>query len=74
MDTITVNYAIKYYIDFAPNYVFLSNKKCYNSKTGRFIKKVENNRCYGYIINGKFKSLTYLKKHLVKNIDSDCPF
>lgn len=74
MNTISVNYAIKYYIAFATEYVFLENKKCYNLKTGRFIKKVENNRCYGYIIRGRFKSLTYLRGFLVKKIKEDCPF
>ena len=74
MDYISITYAIKYELSFAPNYKWLSDNSCYNSKTGRKIKKVYNNRCVGYVINGKFMSLTLLRKCLRKPINNKTPF
>jgi hypothetical protein len=54
------NYACKYRISFAKNYVTKCGI-CYNIDTKRVIKQTINSRCIGYVINGKFKSLTYLK-------------
>jgi hypothetical protein len=62
--TISINYACKYRISFAKNYVFTKCGICYNTDTKRVIKQVTNSRCIGYVINGKFKSLTYLKTKL----------
>jgi len=72
--TITVVYTIEYVIDFAENYGFTKCKKCFNLKTGREILQRTNSRCIGYYINGKFRSLTKLKQHLVKPIEYDSPF
>lgn len=66
MSCIIKNYAIKYELSFANNYVWLNDNSCYNLKTGRSIKQVYNSRCIGYNINGKFYSLTYLRNYLVK--------
>jgi len=74
MHTFTVTYAIKYVIDFADYYAFNQYKECYNTKTGRRIKKVMQGRSIGYNINGKFYSLTRLRKHLVKPRKEVCPF
>lgn len=74
MNYITVTYAIKYELNFAPHYKWLENNKCYNAKTGRFIKQIYNNRCIGYVINGKFKSLTHLRRHLTKPKIEILPF
>lgn len=72
--TITVKYLCKYRLDFAPNYVFSGNK-CFNSKTNREIKQVYNNGSIGYNINGKFRSLKFLKPRLEKiPKKEDCPF
>lgn len=64
MLVITVQYTCKYQINFAPNYVFTTCKLCYNLKSGRLIKQVIKSNCIGYIINGKFYSLTYLRNSL----------
>ena len=64
MIIISINYTCKYRISFATHYVFTTCGKCYNLKTGRLIKQVYNSGCIGYNINGKFKSLTALKKQL----------
>ena len=64
--TITVTYTIEFVLDHASNYGFTKCKRCFNLKTGREIKQVNQNNCLGYNINGKFKSLTSLRTHLVK--------
>lgn len=74
MHSFTVTYAIKYVIDFAPEYVFNKHKECYNLKTGRRIKKVMQGRSIGYNIKGKFYSLTRLRNHLQKPQNEECPF
>lgn len=61
-------------IDFAPEYKFTKHKECFNAKTGRRIKQVSNNGSIGYIIRGKFYSLTKLKSHLIKPKKEKTPF
>ena len=63
---ITVNLKIKFILDFAPYYAWVLDNKCYNMRTGKFIKQVSNNGSIGYIIEGKFRSLAYLRPRLVK--------
>lgn len=58
MTTVTATYAIKYELEFAPHYVWLSNDLCYNLKTGRFVRQVLVGGCIGYCIDGRFRSLT----------------
>lgn len=58
---ITINLKIKFIVDFAPHYAFVLDGKCYNMKTGRFIKQTDNNGSIGYIINGKPYSLNKLR-------------
>jgi hypothetical protein len=74
MNSISVTYTLKFELSFAPNYQWTSCGKCFNVKTGREIKQVYNNGCIGYSINGKFKSLKYLRSNLVKIVKLDCPF
>lgn len=66
MITISVNYTCKYRLNFAKHYVFTKCKKCYNLKSERLIKQVYKGGSIGYIINGKFHTLTRLKNHLEK--------
>jgi hypothetical protein len=61
---ISINYACKYRISFAKNYVFTNCGICFNVDTKRVINQTTNSRCIGYVINGKFKSLTFLKTKL----------
>jgi len=63
---ITINCRIMFILNSAPNYVFILDNKCYNMRTGRFVKQVSNNGSIGYIIDGKFMSLKKLRQHLVK--------
>lgn len=74
MITITKTYTIKFVLDFSPKYAWISNNECINLKTGRTIKQCYVSGSIGYVIDGKFKSLTYLRKHLVKPNTQKCPF
>ena len=62
----TTKHIAKYRLKNAPNYVYSTDKICYNVKTGRVIKQVLKGSTIGYIINGKFKSLKILKQELEK--------
>lgn len=64
MITISINYTCKYRLNFATNYVWTKCGKCYNLKTGRVVKQIIKGGSIGYIINGRFKTLTYLRKKL----------
>ena len=74
MDSISVNYTLKFELSFAPNYKWTSCGKCFNTKTGRQIKQVYNNGCIGYSIDGKFKSLKFLRTKLIKIQKINIPF
>lgn len=74
MPTISVTYTLKYEVDFANHYKFDDRKQCWNTRSGRQIKKVYCGGSLGYCINGKFHSLTYLRKHLVKIKHEQLPF
>lgn len=74
MKTISITYTVKYELDFAPEYVWVDDKLCFNSKTGRKIKQVYKNGMIGYSIRSKFYSAKRLRKHLVKPKEIDCPF
>lgn len=71
---ILINYTIKYELDFASHYKWLNNNQCYNARTGRLLKQTMVGGSIGYVINGKFKTLTYLRKHLKKPKKFACPF
>lgn len=74
MRTISVTYTVKFELDFANEYVWVDDKMCFNSKTGRRIKQVYKNGSIGYSIRGKFFSLKRLKPHLRKPVKVECPF
>jgi hypothetical protein len=62
--TITVNYIAKWQLTTAPEYIYTSCQKCYNLKSGKFIKEVLKGSTIGYIIRGKFRSIEQIKKDL----------
>jgi len=74
MTYISTPFDFKWYVLFAPEYLFDKNANCYNSKRGRLIKRTEISRCYGYYIRGKFYSRSHLRQYLVKIEKIDCPF
>jgi hypothetical protein len=63
---ITATFECTYRLGFAKNYVFTKCGKCYNLKSGRFIKQIFKNGMIGYMINRKFYSLKKLKSYLEK--------
>lgn len=75
MQRLSISYTYKYRISFAPNYVFTTCGLCVNLRTNRPIKKVYNSGSIGYSIAGKFYSLKYLRKFLIKdNYEDNIPF
>lgn len=74
MNNVSITYAIKFRINFAPEYCFTNDNFCINLKTGRKIKQVYNNRCIGYVIKSKFYSLKKLRPCLEKIESEYCPF
>lgn len=74
MNTVSINYTLKYELDFASEYKFTDCKKCINIKTSRMIKKVYNSGSIGYVIRGKFYSLGKLRKQIKKIQKSKIPF
>jgi len=74
MNTISIIYTLKWEIDFAPYYQFTTCKKLINCRTGKLIKKVSNNGCIGYNLQGKFYSLIKLKPHIQKIKFEKLPF
>jgi hypothetical protein len=74
MITIKVHYTCKYHLNFATEYKFTTCGLCYNSKSGRLVKQVLKSNCIGYIIQGKFKSLTFLRTKLELIPKTKTPF
>lgn len=60
----TTKHIAKYRLKNNINYVFSTDKICYNIKTGRVIKQILKGSTIGYVINSKFKSLNNLRKEL----------
>lgn len=65
---------ISYQIQGFENYAFGSDKKLYNLKTGRQIKKCLKGYTRGFNINGKFMTLNKIKPLLVKPQYFEVPF
>ena len=74
MNSISINYVLKYQLDFAENYKWTEKGMCFNSQTNREIKKVVCGRSIGYCIKGRFYALSTLRKHLVKIEKIRLPF
>ena len=55
----------KYRIKFAPHYVFtIKPKLLVNLQSGKVINQIMKGSAIGYVIQGKFYSLTKLREHL----------
>jgi len=68
MNSFTISYTIKFVIKFAQHYVWNQHKELFNLKTGR------NGGSIGYVIDGKFYSCKKLKKDIIKQPKTECPF
>lgn len=70
-----LKFTCKYTLDFNDNYVFVEKHNfMVNLKTNRIINQVMKGGSIGYVIGGKFYSLTRLKKSIVKIKVGECPF
>lgn len=74
MNTATITYTLEYFIIFAPEYKFTSKGELFNSKTNRKMKLCLNSGSIGYYLNGKFYSMTKIRKHTAKIKNEYCPF
>jgi len=70
---IIVNLKIKFVLDFAQHYVWVFDNKCYNKRTGRFIKQSRSGGSIGYYIDGDFYNCNDLRPHLVRYKDRSIP-
>ena len=66
MNYISINYTLEFKLNFAPEYQWTKDGKCFNTKTNRQIKQSYNSGCIGYYIRSKFYSLKYLRTKLQK--------
>jgi hypothetical protein len=73
MKTLSITYSYKYYVSFAPEYVFTTCGKCVNLKRGTIVRHVLKRYTKGFNIRGKFYSDKKLKPYLTKG-KQDCPF
>lgn len=72
---ISLQFSCKYRLKFAPNYVFTERPKfMVNIKTGRVISQVSKGGSIGYIVDGKFYTLTRLRECLEVIRDEEIPF
>ena len=71
---ISNNYYLVWRLKSTPNYQFTKNGICINVKTGNLIRKILVGSTKGYCINGKFRSISQLKKELELIPYTDCPF
>jgi len=61
-------------LDYANYYQFDESGGCYNTRTGRQLKRTVVGYTEGYCIKSEFKSLLFLRRHLVRIKEVDCPF
>jgi hypothetical protein len=66
MNTLSVNYDLKWRHKAHNQYQWTKCGKCFNLQTGRKIKKTVNGRSVGYWIAGNFYTITTLKKQIEK--------
>ena len=57
-----------------PHYKWSEDKKLYNCKTGRELKKTLNGGCVGYWIAGKWHNVNKLKQMVERIPINKCPF
>ena len=72
---ISLDFTCKWTLDFDKDFVFVENHNfLVNLKTGKVLKQVTKGGSIGYVLKGKFYSLTKLRQSLVKIEKQDCPF
>lgn len=72
---ISLQFTCKWQLDFDSDFVFVERFNfLVNRKTGKILKQITKGGSIGYVIKGKFYSLTSLRQSLVKIEKQDCPF
>ena len=72
---ITLNFTCKWTLNFDNDFVFIEKYNfLVNKKTGKILKQITKGGSIGYVIKGKFYSLTRLRQSLVRIQKCDCPF
>jgi hypothetical protein len=74
MQTISINYALKWQCKFANHYKWSKCGKLFNMKTAKQIKKTLNGGSIGYWIDGKFYTVNTLRHQVVLIPKEFCPF
>ncbi len=68
------NIVPKWIIKGYDNYIIANDNNIYNIKTRRKLKMQLKGYTKGYYLNGKFLSLSQIRKITTKYVDEDCPF
>jgi hypothetical protein len=74
MNTISVNYRLKWELKTDTKYKWSVCGKLFNTQTGRMKKKVLNGNSIGYWIGRDFITLDNLRKDLQLISKQNCPF
>lgn len=74
MATITTQYDLVWMIKNYPNYQFTKDGKCINTNRMKEIKRTVVGYSIGFCINGKFRTLSSIRKELVKIEKINIPF
>lgn len=72
---ITLNFTCKWTLDFDEDFVFVEKYNfLVNRKTGKILKQVTKGGSIGYVLKGKFYTLSRLRTHLTKIKTQETPF
>lgn len=74
MQTISVNYSLKWQLKNMNNYKFSTCGKLFNCKTGKQLKRTVNGGSVGYWIGRKFITLKDLRTQIELIPKQNCPF
>ena len=70
-----INIIPKWEIKGYENYIFGKDNNLYSLKTNKMLKmKVKGGYTKGYNLNGKFKTLNFIRPLLTKYKENECPF
>lgn len=72
---INLQFTCKWTLYFDKDFVFIEKYNfLVNLQTGKILKQITKGGSIGYVIKGKFYSLTRLRQSLVRIEKQDCPF
>ena len=74
METISVNYSLKWQLKNMPQYKFSACGRMFNCKTGKLLKRTVNGGSIGYWIGRKFTTLKDLRTQIELIPKQNYPF